>query len=174
MLRIWRGVHNVVSRTPLWLLRKLQLRASYSNSNPCGTYILTDAGECTFQLSFQEAHISLGRPSLAASVVLAPRQVMPQRNRGRWLSCKAFLFRKIDPFVVRLEPFAVGGRGGRGGSCVAGSYFIGPKSSIINLFDSGRSSGAPGVAVCRNVILLQITSVWDYSVWIAARCPRVK
>lgn len=83
MLRIWRGVHNVVSRTPLWLLRKLQLRASYSNSNPCGTYILTDAGECTFQLSFQEAHISLGRASLAASAVLVPRQVMPQRNRGR-------------------------------------------------------------------------------------------
>lgn len=71
MLRIWRGVHNVVSRTPLWLLRKLQLRASYSNSNPCGTYILADAGECTFQLSFREAHISLGRPSLAASAVLA-------------------------------------------------------------------------------------------------------
>lgn len=54
---IWQSVHNVVSS--LWLLRKLQLWASYCNSNPSGTYILTDAWECTFQLSFLEAHISL-------------------------------------------------------------------------------------------------------------------
>lgn len=41
--------------TPLKLLRKLQLWASYCNSNPCGTYIITDTCERTFQLSFQEA-----------------------------------------------------------------------------------------------------------------------
>lgn len=31
-----------------------------------------------------------------------------------------------------------------------------------NLFDNGRSTGAMGVASCRKVILLGITSVWNY------------
>lgn len=103
-------------------------------------------------------------------LLVLPRRILAalagdaeQRKRGsvRGLSFKSFLFRKYTHLLCRQSFF--GWRSsGRSGLCVAESYFIGCKSSIISLVDSSRGSQVTGEAVSRNVILLQITSIWNY------------
>lgn len=51
---------------------------------------------------------------------------------------------------------------GVGGSRVAENYSIACKLSVIGLFDSIRGSEVAADAVSRNVILLQVSSIWNY------------
>ena len=97
----------------------------YCNSNPCGTYISTDSGECTFQLSFLEAHISFVRLLLRRLTSCPSRWCNRETVEGdcHLNSCRSEN-RSIDP-VCRWRSR------GCGGLCVTESRSVDCKSTRV-------------------------------------------
>lgn len=131
-----------------------------SHRDPCGTYIFTVADQCTFQLSFQERHIS------SAGILAARLALSRPRAPGRWCrgSVDVCADCHFNPFgsenrstCCAIRPLLVWGQVGVRGSCLASSYFVGCRLSIIGLFDSIRGSEVTAGAASCNV-----TSVWNY------------
>lgn len=150
--------------TPLWLLRKLQLQASDWNADPRCTYILADAPECTFQLSFQEAHISL--PVWSHSIPLS-------FHAGR--GCD---WQTVDGGSQRLENGSIccvirnaGTRGstGCGDPCVTDSNSISCKSDCLTSVEVLK-----WVWPQRQEILVRLTSVWDYCFKLQSDAQKLK